>query len=135
MTTGSVDSKDKEALRTLEQLVARAPEIAGKAISWGVPHTRGHEILRELLEALRDGRLIVTEGWQDISTAPRDGTDIILLANGQHYIGRFAKTHSFKEPQWQLNGYNNIQFSALMEPWPGFPIPTHWMPLPAPAKE
>jgi hypothetical protein len=70
--------------------------------------------------------------WQDISTAPRDGTQIIGY-------GPIRETHYFREDRywgkrvteprvrqtymvaglWQTNGFGSM-------------MPTHWMPLPSP---
>jgi Protein of unknown function (DUF551) len=56
--------------------------------------------------------------WQPIETAPRDGTEILLFARGQHddvYRG---------VGQW--SEHSNSWF------WSFAIRPTHWMPLPEP---
>ncbi|NBJ13299.1 DUF551 domain-containing protein [Microvirga arsenatis] len=61
------------------------------------------------------------EGWQDISTAPKDGRAEIIGIDG---CGRVYKTWFFapsgRTQQW-LRAHDSV-------PW----HPTHWMPLPAP---
>lgn len=58
-------------------------------------------------------------GWQDISTVPRDGRDILLVrvAEGKRPIVRVD--HWSTDEKW-FGQFN-------MRHWP----PTHWMPLPA----
>jgi hypothetical protein len=71
--------------------------------------------------------------WQDISTAPRDGTVVILFAAGVVCVGRYdgpsdgaviAGTPS--QYEWfDLSEMRSLHNSGV----------THWMPLPAPPKE
>lgn len=99
---------------------------------------RARDVLRELETWLRsckspysDGRFqkwadalsrLLREGeWQDISTAPKDGTQIIAVcADGRMLIlpGNFLATAA------NVKAPNNLRFPA-----------THWMPLPAPPGE
>ncbi len=62
-------------------------------------------------------------GWQDIATAPKDGTKILLLIDWDDfsYVGRFMG--DVWEVQW------NGDVPAADDPdW----VPTHWQPLPPP---
>ena len=52
-------------------------------------------------------------GWQDISTAPKDGSDILILSNG-----------------CCVCGYWNSREGAFVTFQYGIYSPTHWMPLP-----
>lgn len=66
------------------------------------------------------GAAPVPEGWQPIETAPKDGTDILILHQGLARIGFFDKA---KDGVWSI--------------WPGRATasPTHWMQLPPAPKE
>ncbi len=56
-------------------------------------------------------------GWQDISTAPKDGTQILAFDEGLILV-----------TQWvELEGVDGWWDSGKIDP-----PPTHWMPLPAP---
>lgn len=59
--------------------------------------------------------------WQPISTAPKDGTTIII----------WDKDHGCMIVEWM---YGEWHCSHDGEDMYG-PEPTHWMPLPAPPKE
>lgn len=65
--------------------------------------------------------------WQDIETAPKDGTNVILAVagceesaeahwNGEHWVGCSSEVE-YTDP------YDNVGV---------FEHPTHWMPLPKP---
>ena len=58
--------------------------------------------------------------WQDISTAPKDGTRILIWCNWPTLPSVYAC--SFECGQWQTG----IWTAAKR------PGPTHWQPLPAP---
>ena len=83
------------------------------------------EMIPEILAALR----VAGEGWQDISTAPRDGADVQLWsAEGwtpkAHWC---AKKGGWYEEYWDAD-WRSYSESAIYQP-------THWRPLPAPPKE
>lgn len=64
-------------------------------------------------------------GWQPIETAPKDGTQIVL-------IGRYpdGKTWSDQYQSWWLNGIWERRFHRI-----DVVPPTHWRPLPAPPED
>lgn len=64
------------------------------------------------------------QGWQPIESAPRDGTDIDLWANGQ----RVTDCH------WHCGQWLSWHSSSVDEEptWEAIKNATHWMPLPAP---
>ena len=65
--------------------------------------------------------------WQDISTAPKDGTrvltwdgDNILASVYEYYYPHGTTIRGFEQPGWvQWAGQSGVET-----------IPTHWMPLP-----
>lgn len=66
--------------------------------------------------------------WKDISTAPRDGTAILISDNSN--------------PNWQILiaswGYGswNVHGNEIYGEMCGInPVPTHWIPLPPPPKD
>jgi hypothetical protein len=67
-----------------------------------------------------------TTSWQPIETAPRDGSDILLICNT-------AYTPEASIGWWSADGWRH--YSRPEEKWHGGVVkwfPTHWMPLPAP---
>jgi hypothetical protein len=72
--------------------------------------------------------------WQPIDTVPKDGTNVLLFADGEVTYGRWRGEVRGEDQEWA-------------EEWvvpPGWWImntflpekaPTHWIPLPAPPKE
>jgi len=66
-------------------------------------------------------------GWQDIATAPRDGTQILLYAaGGQQGVGEWREV--CKRSGGWLTGDHGSALIFLTE------VATHWMPLPEPPK-
>jgi hypothetical protein len=73
--------------------------------------------------------------WQPIETAPRDGSNIILLIHGEAIQGYFDKK--------DLNYYSpKDEWEVVVLPTHGCgccgcenDLPTHWMPLPEVPKE
>ena len=64
--------------------------------------------------------------WQDISTAPKDGTRVLVAARGMVEAAR-----------WTNGGYGawgwHNAYSEREDPWEGNRLDaTHWMPLPTP---
>jgi len=56
--------------------------------------------------------------WQDISTAPKDGTRILVYQRigGPDFVRWIGAPHN----KWSIDGFGSVD------------KPTHWMPLPAP---
>ena len=65
------------------------------------------------------------DGWQDISTAPKDGTPIIALRVGQD--ARMASIIYWDGPSAEWAGRNGEDERRIVKAQP-----THWMPLPEP---
>jgi len=66
--------------------------------------------------------------WQPIETAPKDGTNILLLIDEWAIEGywRLSKWPS-GSPRWDVIGLPSHGCGCCSEP---DPEPTHWMPLP-----
>jgi hypothetical protein len=73
------------------------------------------DILRDCLTALTQPS---AEGWRPIATAPKDGTEVLLLERGARYIG----VYNSHIGGWMVDG-----------DWPV--KPTRWAPLPSPPAE
>lgn len=80
--------------------------------------------------------------WQPISTAPKDGTTVILAGDGRVTCGEWCKpseTPRIKyvngfapEPEWdEWDPFWSSHDGGFTEEHP----PSHWMPLPPPPKE
>ena len=54
--------------------------------------------------------------WQPIDTAPKDGTDVLVWCGGAMFIACMEVGRWF---------FDRTDYSVK-------PLPTHWMPLPAP---
>lgn len=63
--------------------------------------------------------------WQDIATAPKDGT-YILIATKRHDGGMTSARWDDDVDWWMLDDGKNPEI------WLRGPAPTHWMPLPPP---
>jgi hypothetical protein len=70
--------------------------------------------------------------WQPIETAPKDGTDVLVMY--MHIETQVVHNAFFnvddpgEEPAWW--SYDKSEVSRIR--LDGFMTPTHWMPLPAP---
>jgi hypothetical protein len=75
-----------------------------------------------------DGTLWNTRApdWQDISTAPRDGTDVLIGLGDTIAIGFYCPENDPRLPPGWIWAGEDLWFRCE---------PTHWMPLPAPPKE
>lgn len=84
-------------------------------------------------EAYADARVAESQQWQPISTAPKDGTAVLVSNERGAWIAKY-------EPVYQ-SGYRpeNPWFSLMLNHdhmRKGKPYsPTHWMPLPAPPSQ
>ena len=66
------------------------------------------------------------DAWRDIETAPRDGTELLLINDdGIQVVGRWSKHNHVPLYGWIR------QIELYGEEVDGFD-PTHWQPLPAP---
>lgn len=115
--------------KALERAVRRAMENAGtlpaKEAVKLVP-ADWHRICDLVLdpnktEALRPGSTGEDEGWRDISTAPKDGSEALVTGFiwNDESKGRWQQVAAWNGDAWATE-------QAPLHP------PTHWMPLPSP---
>lgn len=109
-----------DKLKTLAKL-----ELAIQDQSLKSTNTRIDSLLPMLSEALADANLEIVPGWQDIETAPKDGTDILGYTprNGHMWRTNWVEIYlnadnTFNQPHWSCGIYTYQ--------------PTHWRPLPTP---
>lgn len=58
--------------------------------------------------------------WMPIAMAPKDGSDILILAPGEAFVGFWRE----KDGAWFVSDYHD------QHQWQGY-APTHWMPVPS----
>lgn len=111
---------DPQALTAAESRIIRALRAIGR---WAGPN------LSAAIEAALEEP--AQTGWQDISTAPKEGGHVLLFASQKgegsdvHCNGTFVTSGYWDgvDEAWCATGSN----------WTGpFLEPTHWMPLPPP---
>jgi len=69
-------------------------------------------------------------GWQPIETAPKDGTNVLLLdVHGNYRIGGYQL--NYQNRKWGT-GWEGCDWDFKID---FDPQPTHWMPLPPPPTE
>lgn len=89
-------------------------------------HTAFHRRLyRRIVRALREARAMGPE-WQDISTAKKDGSDILLAVYRPEFVDPIIMNACWIDGEERGGHWSD---------WHGLPLPTHWQPLPAPPKE
>jgi hypothetical protein len=75
------------------------------------------------------------QGWQDISTAPKDGTAILtVVAQFKDCVPAVSSWVTYKgESRWSIDPEEFCEDGHFDEHWAATRYdPTHWMPLPAP---
>ena len=90
-------------------------------------YASGHKEARHAAAeiALEADRMLASQQWQDISTAPKDGTKFIA----------FEETRSecrIYECCW--HDEFSLGHAYWLDDYDSEPDPTHWMPLPEPPK-
>jgi len=86
--------------------------------------------MRDELKAIpRNPSIKKEDSWQDIKTAPKDGTEILVYspADGKK-VAMYKDVGSFgrKDYEWVYASYIGDDFNDHLEVWK----PTHWQPLP-----
>ena len=83
------------------------------------------DLLREENERRKaDAELIE---WQPIETAPKDGTDILVMTGETMHVVRWINIHGDFD-YWTVDDNKHGPFTLRGK------APTHWMPLPDPPK-
>jgi len=111
------DSKTPEwadvAARALDAMPPEGPQLRSHRIAF---------ISQALLSAYERGR--AEREWQDISTAPKDGT-LFLAARDDEWV-TMVRWLVDEEAFYEVNNDPSDSWGF------GPALPTHWMPLPAP---
>lgn len=132
---------------TPEEKLAMALQLAEKVVSAAniVSHDGYYEldydavtvVLSEAIDRMQE-RVRAETGWQDIATAPKDGTLIDVWRGGE--FPRRVPDVSWREPtdsEWWVHGGDTIRTPAatwhdMFGPFGKDDTPTHWRPLPSP---
>ena len=90
------------------------------------------ELLEHKLESFREEneRLKADAGlieWQPIETAPKNGTDILVMTGETMHVVRWINIHGDFD-YWAVDDNKHGPFTLRGK------APTHWMPLPEPPK-
>ena len=83
------------------------------------------DLLREENERLRNDAELIE--WQPIETAPKDGTDILVMTGETMHVVRWINIHGDFD-YWAVDDNKHGPFTLRGK------APTHWMPLPEPPK-
>ena len=99
-----------EVAHAMESMVARIADLEAQLEAIGAGGVSGP------LMGIAAPPTAQAEGWRPISTAPRDGTEVLADTSG---LGRVVVYWDDEESQWGT-GLGYLDRGA----------PTHWMPLP-----
>ena len=93
-----------------------------QGVAWAIVEARRLNKENERLKA--DAGLIE---WQPIETAPKDGTDILVMTGETMHVVRWINIHGDFD-YWAVDDNKHGPFTLRGK------APTHWMPLPEPPK-
>lgn len=131
--------------------IARADLIVAEVMAYcQIRHHEAQELARLIivrLDAALDaaGYAVERKGWQPIETAPKDGSEILILAHGMAIQARFEPGRWSEDTPVSPAEYDGAVWCAFDDAqqfeieegagenggdWHG--AVTHWMPLPAP---
>lgn len=85
-----------------------------------------------------EARMAAAVEWQDIATAPKDGTCVLLYKPDERMVGEYTlagywgEWPGYPEGWIAADGKPQGYFSEAANAPQGYP--THWLPLPAPPK-
>lgn len=119
MTAETTQQRDAAFLRLYAEKVR-----AGTEVAWEIPNTRA-----STLEDIASR--IVAPAWQPITTAPKDGTEILVRCQNRAGLPGTVVAHfcSWVEDHPPIAEtfyfWDGVQFKEAVKP-------THWMPLPDP---
>ena len=83
------------------------------------------DLLREENERLRKDAGLIE--WQPIETAPKNGTDILVMTGETMHVVRWINIHGDFD-YWAVDDNKHGPFTLRGK------APTHWLPLPEPPK-
>ena len=70
--------------------------------------------------------------WLPIETAPKDGTEMVLLMSNRPHIGRWSTHFQWVEARQKVEGFECWQLSDPTHIlWEIQNQPTHWFPIPS----
>jgi hypothetical protein len=133
----SIDWQDGDLLRKLEKQIGGDPEKYTAMITVAEANMAAAHIrkLREEVALLMDrcedkvadsGPVEMTEGWQDIATAPKDGSVILAVTIE-------AQSPGVRVSWWDEDGWVTVWKPAkFVVSGPHRWWPTHWQPMPRP---
>lgn len=134
--SNSLRSELATAKERIGELEEKLDDISDSLPQEFTAHKRSDITGVSLLDDIRD--LVKESGkrcqWQDISTAPKDGTDILLGSPPQEFNGE-PTTRRTTVGQWVTAQDGDDDYSGWASWDGGFTEenpPTHWMPLPEP---
>lgn len=133
--TNNPIQKAREALDASVRLISEHVGIDGFGIGGdGLTHwSVRDEYVSRAKQALSE--LDKINEWQDINTAPKDGTPVLLYGDWRKYYYKDGELVSVDTIEGAtVNGCWNDETGSWRGIF-GFIEPTHWMPLPQPPKE
>lgn len=83
-------------------------------------------VLKEENERLKSNQTQLLSPWQPIATAPKDGTDILIMTGETMHVVRWENVHG-DFYYWVVDDNKHGPFTLRGNE------PTYWMPLPEPA--
>lgn len=115
-------------LDELERLLTSVKAAEGTGMMVAMPDTVCAALIAEARRSRAEiARLRAALDWQDISTAPRDGADILVIVQGGH--PQTGVPFTPEVVSWDGREWWGVMWSSdehvVYEP-------THWMPLPPP---
>ena len=130
-----MNAKEQAAI---QQAVDALESVCKASLMAGFRPDSTAPLVSECRAALADLRAL-GDGWEEIATAPKDGTDIIGCAYVDHGFGGISKsgpwTIAFVDGEWvcSCGGDVVIEESMYVTVYKRPDLdPTHWQPLPLP---
>lgn len=109
-------------------------EVEGDVRAGELTHEEQTKAAQAAVAAI-EARGMLSQGWRDIESAPRDGTVIDLWANGVRYCDCFWHPDDARVGQNYIVGAGDGELDWYTYQDGGYWLgvnPTHWQPLPAP---
>jgi len=128
-----------ETIKLQDEKIERlTKELDAYCEKWHKELALGDELRQQLSAAVTHGAELMRgrEGWQPIETAPKDGTDILVMyMHIDTQIVHNAFWNEYEDCDDSETGWWSYEHSEVsrikLDDWM---TPTHWMPLPAAPK-